>query len=134
MDGADSLNLPADLLPVLLVFQCLFYTLEAESDHGKALAFAALVYGPILFLTVLVHEFGHSLAARSVGGNAHTILLWPLGGLAYCSHDAGPKADLWVTFAGPLTHVPQIGFWVLIAWLLDIGAGIQTHGGNFRYA
>lgn len=124
----------ADLLPVVLVVQCLFYTAAAGSNRGEALAFAFLIYGPILFLTVLIHEFGHSLAARSVGGHAHTILLWPLGGLAYCSHDAGPKADLWVTFAGPLTHVPQIGFWTLIAWVIDSGGGFKPHGGEYRYA
>eukprot|EP00892_Ulva_mutabilis_P007848 jgi/Ulvmu1/5435/UM022_0230.1 len=120
------------LLPVVLVVQCLFYTANANSDRGHALAFALLVYGPILFLTVLIHEFGHSLAARCVGGHAHTILLWPLGGLAYCSHDAGPKADLWVTFAGPLTHVPQVGFWVLMAWLVNISDGLTPQGTEFK--
>ena len=106
--------------------------MSASSDQGHAFAFAFLVYGPILFFTVLIHEFGHSLAAKSVGGNAHTILLWPLGGLAYCHHDAGPKADVWVTFAGPLTHVPQIGVWLLMAWLIDMENGIHAQGGEFR--
>lgn len=122
----------ADLLPVVLVVQCFFYTAYANTDRGHAFAFALLVYGPILFLTVLIHEFGHSLAARCVGGHAHSILLWPLGGLAYCSHDAGPKADLWVTFAGPLTHVPQAGFWVLMAWLIDMSDGLHPQGTEFK--
>jgi hypothetical protein len=30
-----------------------------------------------LFLIVLMHEFGHSLACRQVGGQANQILLWP---------------------------------------------------------
>jgi hypothetical protein len=71
---------------------------------------------------VLVHEFGHSLAARCVGGSADRIILWPLGGLAYISHDAGPAADLWVTLAGPLTHIPQAGVWMLIYWLMEMSA------------
>src|SRR5437763_1811321 len=33
-----------------------------------------------LFLIVMVHEFGHALACRQVGGIADRIMLWPLGG------------------------------------------------------
>ena len=36
-----------------------------------------------LFGIVLLHEFGHALACRSVGGRADRILLWPLGGVAF---------------------------------------------------
>ena len=36
-----------------------------------------------LFAIVLIHEFGHALACRSVGGQAKHIVLWPLGGVAY---------------------------------------------------
>src|SRR5881394_3803073 len=36
-----------------------------------------------LFLMVLMHEFGHCFASRSVGGNPQEILMHPLGGLAY---------------------------------------------------
>lgn len=40
----------------------------------------------ILFLTVLIHELGHCHAAISLGGTAHSITLWPLGGFACVSH------------------------------------------------
>src|SRR5512132_4601026 len=33
-----------------------------------------------LFGVVLLHEFGHALACRQTGGEADTIVLWPLGG------------------------------------------------------
>ena len=36
-----------------------------------------------LFGIVLMHEFGHALACRQVGGIANYIVLWPLGGVAY---------------------------------------------------
>eukprot|EP00882_Tetradesmus_deserticola_P016313 GHRQ01017415.1.p4 GENE.GHRQ01017415.1~~GHRQ01017415.1.p4 ORF type:complete len:171 (+),score=30.14 GHRQ01017415.1:129-641(+) len=71
-----------------------------------------LLLGPILLVTVLIHELGHSLAARQVGGRVEGILLWPLGGLAFIGHAKGPKADMWVAFAGPLTHIPMTAFWV----------------------
>src|SRR5437870_5420532 len=36
-----------------------------------------------LFAIVLMHEFGHALACRQVGGSAEQIVLWPLGGIAF---------------------------------------------------
>ncbi len=60
----------------------------------------------ILFVTVLIHEFGHALTAQKLGGTAHQIILWPLGGLAYTSHPHGLRESLKITLAGPLTHIP----------------------------
>jgi len=58
-----------------------------------------------LFLIVLMHEFGHQLACRSVGGKTHDIVLWPLGGVAYVSPPQRPGATLWSIAAGPLVNV-----------------------------
>ena len=58
-----------------------------------------------LFLIVLVHEFGHALACRQVGGVAERIVLWPLGGVAYVNPPPRPGALLWSIAAGPLVNV-----------------------------
>src|ERR1041385_1103699 len=58
-----------------------------------------------LFLIVLLHEYGHALACRQVGGSANQILLWPLGGVAYVNPPPRPAATLWSIAAGPLVHV-----------------------------
>jgi Zn-dependent protease len=58
-----------------------------------------------LFLIVLIHEFGHQLACRSVGGKTHDIVLWVLGGVAYVSPPQRPGATLWSIAAGPLVNV-----------------------------
>ncbi len=55
----------------------------------------------VVFGSVLLHEFGHALACRSVGGQADRILLWPLGGLAECTPPPHPLASLWTTLCGP---------------------------------
>jgi len=59
----------------------------------------------LLFLIVLLHEFGHSLACRQVGGTANRIVLWPLGGVAYATPPPRPGALLWTIAAGPLVNV-----------------------------
>jgi Zn-dependent protease len=58
-----------------------------------------------LFAIVLVHEFGHALACRQVGGLANEIVLWPLGGVAFVAPPARPGAWLWSIAAGPLVNV-----------------------------
>jgi Zn-dependent protease len=68
-----------------------------------------------LFLIVTLHEFGHSLACRQVGGTANQVLLWPLVGLAYVNPPQRPGATLWSTAAGPLVNV------VLIPILIGLG-------------
>ena len=62
----------------VLFFLLIGYWLLTGRDWRVELAFCAMLFG-----TVLVHEFGHCFGARSVGGYAHDILMWPLGGLAY---------------------------------------------------
>jgi Zn-dependent protease len=58
-----------------------------------------------LFGIVLLHEFGHALACRQVGGQADRIMLWPLGGVAFVQPPPRPGALLWSIAAGPLVNV-----------------------------
>jgi Zn-dependent protease len=58
-----------------------------------------------LFLIVMLHEFGHALACRQVGGRADRIVLWPLGGVAFVDPPQRPGATLWSIAAGPLVNV-----------------------------
>jgi Zn-dependent protease len=74
-----------------------------------------------LFLIVLLHEFGHCFACRWVGGEANEVLLWPLGGLAFCLPPHRWKAAFITTVGGPAVNVilvPVLGVLVLslIRW------------------
>lgn len=73
-----------------------------------------------LFLIVLLHEFGHCFACRYVGGEAEEILMWPLGGLAYCSPPNRPAAHLVTVVGGPAVNVVLL---VLFAPLLYVFTG-----------
>lgn len=70
-----------------------------------------------VFAIVLLHEFGHVLACRQVGGTANRIVLWPLGGVALVSPPPRPGAFLWSLAAGPLVNLvlvpPTVGLAVL---------------------
>jgi Zn-dependent protease len=81
----------------------------------------------ILFLVVLLHEFGHCFAARWTGGQADEILLTPLGGLAMTMARRRPWPTAVTVAAGPLVNVIiclwcgfglylTIGYWPLGPW------------------
>jgi Zn-dependent protease len=65
----------------------------------------AIIWIGILFGIVLLHEFGHCFAARSVDGEAEEILMWPLGGLAFCSVPQTPRANFICVAGGPAVNL-----------------------------
>lgn len=38
--------------------------------------FVVVLYGPVLMLTVLIHEFGHVFATKRLGGEVGGVVLW----------------------------------------------------------
>ncbi|QDU21612.1 M50 family metallopeptidase [Urbifossiella limnaea] len=58
----------------------------------------------LLFVVILLHEFGHAFAARALGGEAREILIWPLGGLAMVEIPNTPRAHLLTAVAGPAVN------------------------------
>jgi Zn-dependent protease len=95
-------------IAVRLHFTFILYAiarLTGWENLGMGVAYVAGLYG-----CILLHEFGHALAARWCDGEAHDIVLWPLGGLAFVRPAWHPTAHLITTVAGP--------FVTLVLWLL----------------
>lgn len=91
------------------------YELQWRANQYGSFVWNAAEY-LCVFLIVLLHEFGHALACRQVGGVADHIVLWPLGGVAYVRPPQRPGATLWSLAAGPLVNVvlcPLLfGLWI----------------------
>jgi len=89
------------------------YEIQTRPGRYSSIVWSVLEY-LALFLIVLLHEFGHSLACRQVGGRANQIVLWPLGGVAYVDPPPRPGATLWSIAAGPLVNVALLPvLWIL---------------------
>jgi len=77
--------------------------------NGRTRMYSSLTWNVLeylaLFLIVMLHEFGHALACRQVGGTANQIVLWPLGGVAYVNPPPRAGATLWSIAAGPMVNV-----------------------------
>ena len=91
------------------------FEINARAGRYSSLAWNVLEY-LALFLIVLLHEYGHALACRQVGGRANQIVLWPLGGVAYVDPPPRPGATLWSIAAGPLVNVALLP--ILLALVL----------------
>src|SRR5881394_106976 len=86
-----------------------WFLVAAFEISGRTRTYSSLSWNILeylaLFSIVLLHEFGHALACRQVGGIANRIVLWPLGGVAYVDPPPRPGAMLWSIAAGPLVNV-----------------------------
>jgi Zn-dependent protease len=102
-------------------FVVAIYSVSSRTSGYAAPVWAAYEY-LTLFLIVLLHEFGHSLACRQVGGQADQIVLWPLGGVAYVAPPPRPGATLWSIAAGPLVNL------VLLPVFIGLYYGAQATG------
>jgi len=88
-------------------FLLAFYEINARKGNYSSIGWNIAEY-LALFLIVTLHEFGHSLACRQVGGQSDRIVLWPLGGVAYVNPPQRPGATLWSIVAGPLVNVALV--------------------------
>ena len=64
-----------------------WFLVAAWAVSSRSSIYSSLLWNVLeylaLFMIVVMHEYGHSLACRQVGGQANQIVLWPLGGVAY---------------------------------------------------
>ena len=85
---------------ILFVIWIVFRLIQAGESWTREFWFLGMLFG-----IVLLHELGHCFGARSVGGDARNILMWPLGGLAYAHAPMTPWAQFVTVAAGPLVNV-----------------------------
>jgi Zn-dependent protease len=89
------------LLFVLVMWLRVVMQKNATAQDGLDM----LVLMALVFVSVLLHEFGHCFVARWVGGEATEVLLWPLGGLANVEVPHTPKANFLTAAGGPAVNL-----------------------------
>jgi Zn-dependent protease/CBS domain-containing protein len=108
-------------LTFLLFLAWIFAASYAAS--GAATAWNTLVFIVLLFLCVLLHEFGHIFTARAFGVATPYVTLLPIGGVAQLERiPEEPWEEFLIAIAGPLVNVAITLVLVFVA-----GAGMHSY-------
>jgi Zn-dependent protease/CBS domain-containing protein len=103
----------------LLLIAWLAFGYYTSGGSPEAAYWAVLIL--LLFVCVVLHEFGHALAAKAFGINTPDITLLPIGGVARLERmPEEPMQELIIAAAGPAVNVV-------------IALGALAGGGSFAY-
>jgi len=105
--------------PSFLILMALFVMLDLDR---KIPLRQALLWIPIVFFSVLLHELGHALMIWLLRHGQSTITLSGFGGVTRNQRNSRPWQDILISLAGPLA---SIGIALLAAWLFRSSALIR---------
>lgn len=95
-------------VPVILHWSwVIMFALILVLSPSYSLVFAAT------FFMVLLHEFGHVLAAQHYKCRVNSVALYPIGGVAEMSMPTRPAHELVVALAGPAVNFALLPLWLV---------------------
>jgi len=113
-------------LTFVLILIWAAYQWSVSTGEGLMGAVFGIVATLLLFASVTLHEFGHSLQALKFGIPVHDITLMPMGGLARIEEiPEDPGKEIRIAIAGPLVNFIIAGVLFGIGLLLNTRAIIS---------
>ena len=109
--AGTAVRIHITLLLLLVWLGTIFYR-----QGGAEAAWQGTIFIVLIFLCILLHEFGHVFAARRYGVKTRDVTLWPFGGISSMERMPDkPGEELIVAVAGPAVNVVIAA--VLLLWL-----------------
>jgi Zn-dependent protease/CBS domain-containing protein len=110
-------------LTFVLILIWAAYRWSVSTGEGVQGAVFGIVATLLLFLSVTLHELGHSFQALKYGVKVRDITLMPMGGLAQMEEiPEDPNKELRIALAGPLVNFGIAALLIGIGALLDARA------------
>lgn len=110
-------------LTFVLILIWAAYRWSVSTGEGTQGALFGIVATLLLFLSVTLHELGHSLQAMKFGVRVKGITLMPMGGLAQLEEiPEEPNKELRIAIAGPLVNFAIAALLIGLGALLDARA------------
>ena len=114
-------------LTFFLVLVWAAYSWGVAQNRGMAGALFGIVAITLLFLSVVVHEFAHSLQALKFGARVKEIILLPIGGVSRMeSMPEKPGQEFVVAIVGPLTSFVIAGLLFAVSVVLGVQFSLGT--------
>lgn len=103
-----SIDVDFNFFFLVLLFVVLNY------NEAQGIQFA-LIWIPILFVSVLIHELAHAAMIGLFGFGSSQIVLTGMGGVTINRRRARPWQDMLISVAGPAS---SFGIWLLTLWFM----------------
>jgi len=93
--GRISIDLDASFLILIVFFVATFY------DPAQGIRYA-LLWAPVLFISVLLHELAHAAAIAFFGYGGSQVVLGGMGGVTLSQRRGKAWHDMFISLAGPM--------------------------------
>jgi len=96
-----------------LILVGLFVAINYDANLG---IHYALLWIPVCFISVLIHEIAHAGMIAALGYGASRIILGGMGGATFNDRHAKPWQDLLISLAGPISNfaLMLLCFWLYV--------------------
>ncbi|MFP5248027.1 MAG: M50 family metallopeptidase [Thermoanaerobaculia bacterium] len=111
--GRTSIDIDASFFFLLAVFVVLNYNPQQGVEY-------ALIWIPVLFLSVLVHELAHAAMIAILGFGSSQIILGGMGGVTINQRRARPWQDMLISLAGPASSFALMYLSIWILWNVPV--------------
>ena len=98
-------DIPIRIHYSLIIFASLILS-YTYFESGASMALHTMGLLIVLFVSVFLHELGHSFAAKKFKMDTKSITLYPFGGIAMVNmSNMTPKSEMLIALAGPFTNL-----------------------------
>ena len=116
-------------IPMRMHFTFLLYLILQFKQFANPVVGFLLAAG--FALSIILHEYGHALAARHFGGWPEEVVLWQLGGMAVCREPWSNLGSIALTAGGPLVSLALALFFFGTANVLQNTPDLAPSGAHY---